>query len=162
MTPRLAGFSAAALVFLLDRATKILVDTKLGAWDTVPIIAGVFNLVHTENPGAAFSMLAQAPEQLRRFFLIGLSTAVMLILVALIWRLPNPTPLTTWLPLGLILGGALGNLYDRAFRGTVTDFLQVFLGSYEWPSFNVADSAISVGACLILLDMWIGRKRNVS
>jgi signal peptidase II len=162
MTPRLAAFSTAVFIFLLDRVTKLLVDDKLRAWDTIPIIPGVFNLVHAENPGAAFSMLAQAPEQLRRFFLIGVSSIVMLILVALIWRLPQGTATINWIALGLILGGALGNLYDRALRGTVTDFLQVFLGSYEWPSFNVADSAISVGACLILLDMWIGRPRHVS
>lgn len=162
MTPRAAGFLTAAVVFVLDRVTKVIVDQRLGAWDTIPLIPGIFNLVHAENRGAAFSLLADAPEQLRRAVLVGLSAAVLAFLLVMIWRLASPTRWLVWFPLGLVLGGAVGNLYDRVLRGSVTDFLQVFLGSYEWPSFNVADSAISVGACLILLEMWMSRARHVS
>jgi signal peptidase II len=100
--------------------------------------------------------LSDAPDGLREFLLIGVSLAVMgLIIWMLIQAVRGATPSTGWtrIALGLVLGGAAGNLYDRIVSGSVTDFIQVFIGSYEWPSFNVADSAITVGAVLLGLDM---------
>ena len=93
--------------------------------------------------------------------LVAVSLVVIAIIGVMLWR-PRPAavPTATLVSVGLalVLGGALGNVWDRLFRGTVTDFLQFFFGSYEFPSFNAADSAITVGAALLLIDLW--RTRN--
>jgi len=134
--------------------------------DTLTVIPGFFNIVHTENPGIAFGMLASAPSFWRDLFLIGFSVSVLAFISVLLLR-PERTALHSWLlKLGLafILGGALGNLYDRIVNKTVTDFIEVHAeisgSAYYFPAFNVADSAITVGACLLLLDMWRTRERK--
>ena len=125
------------------------------------MIPGVFNIVHAENPGAAFSLLADAPLAVRRLVLVVLSGVVMVIIGYLLFR-PQPpnTRETAITPVGLslVLGGAIGNFWDRIVVGTVTDFLQFFIGPYEYPSFNVADSAIFCGAVLLIADLWRTRK----
>jgi signal peptidase II len=146
-------------VVLLDQLTKLYIQTNFSPLDTVPVIPGVFNIVHAENPGAAFSMLADAPLAVRRAVLIGLSGTVMGVVGYLLFRpQKNGETAMTQIGLALVLGGALGNFWDRVVIGTVTDFLQVFLGTYEYPSFNVADSAIFCGAAVLLIDLWRGRK----
>ncbi|MEO5926058.1 MAG: signal peptidase II [Bryobacteraceae bacterium] len=149
------------VIVLLDQLTKLYIQINFTELDTVPVIPGVFNIVHAENPGAAFSMLADAPVAVRRAVLIGLSGVVMAIVAYLLFRPQKngETPMTQ-IGLAMVLGGALGNFWDRAVIGTVTDFLQVFLGSYEYPSFNIADSAIFCGAGLLLFDLWKSRKSN--
>ena len=113
------------------------------------MIPGFFNIVHTENAGAAFSLLPEAPGW-RRLFLIGARrSAAVLLIAVLLWRdgtRARGQPHAMRLGLALILGGALGNLYDRVVHGTVTDFLELYIGSFRWPAFNVADSAITIGA----------------
>jgi signal peptidase II len=152
---RLAAYGIAAAVFALDRVTKIFIKRHFVAWDNFTVIPGFFNIVHTENPGAAFSMLANAPAEWRRLFLVVLTALVQAAIAFVLWRTCAQKPLSRALAAGLalILGGALGNLYDRIVHGTVTDFLEFYYGSFSWPAFNVADSAITVGACLIVLDM---------
>jgi signal peptidase II len=148
-------------VVALDWSSKIYIRAHVSPWDVFPVIPRFFNIVHAENPGAAFSILAEAPERVRAFLLIGVSTVVMLIVGVMLWRFPSPSPVENpvlRIGLSLVFGGALGNLWDRAFRGTVTDFLQFFFGSYEFPSFNVADSAITIGAVLLVLELWRSRK----
>ncbi len=157
MRRRLAVFGLAAAVFLADRATKELIQSRVAATEVLPVIPGFFNIVHTRNAGAAFGLLAGAPGEWRALFLTGLSVAVLIIVARLLWQNSAGGRLLL-ASLALILGGALGNLYDRVVDGSVTDFLQVFLGPYEWPSFNVADSAISVGAALLVWDLWRGRR----
>lgn len=154
-----ARLAILAAIFALDRVTKLYIQANFSPLDTVPVIPGVFNIVHAENPGAAFSMLADAPAAVRRIVLIGLSGLVMAIVAYLLFKpaQQGETPVTK-LGLTLVLGGALGNMWDRVVTGTVTDFLQVFLGPYEYPSFNVADSAVFCGAVLLLLDLWRGKK----
>ena len=161
MNPRLLSAIVIACVVLLDRVTKLYIRAAFSPSDLVPVIPDVFNIVHVENPGAAFGLLANAPAEWRGLVLVLLSGIVMAVIAYLLFR-PHPTetPMTR-LGLAIVLGGALGNMGDRLFRGTVTDFLQVFLGSYEFPSFNVADIAINVGAGLLILDMLRGgRKRS--
>ena len=165
MISRLARFGIAGAVAAADRASKHWIETNFGAWDSYPIIANVFNIVNTQNRGAAFGVLAQSEGQMRHFLLIGVALGVMVFVAVQLWRLPKGSwPSTNWVAvsLSLLVGGAAGNLYDRIFRGSVTDFLQVFLGSYEWPSFNVADSAISVGAVMLLLSMLRAPAKTVS
>ena len=162
MNPRVRSAVIAAAIVALDRVTKIGIQHRFSDSDILPIIPGIFNIVHTENPGAAFSMLAEATPLIRKLVLIGFSAAVLAFVGVLLWRNPKQTAVTNDLALqwglALVFGGALGNLIDRIFRGTVTDFIQVFIGSYEFPSFNVADSAITIGAGLLILDLLRNRK----
>jgi signal peptidase II len=150
------------LLVIFDRVTKLDIQRSFTAADIVPVIPGILNIVHAENPGAAFSMLADASPLIRKLVLIGLSTTVLAIVGVLLWRSPNsPNGIresSMRVGLTLVFAGALGNLIDRVFRGTVTDFIQVFIGSYEFPSFNVADSAITIGAGLLVIDLLRNRK----
>lgn len=157
MQPRISASLIAVCIFAFDRWTKWLVESKLGYWDTYPVIPGIFNLVHTRNRGAAFGMLATAPETIRVLVLVVASMGVLALICWMLWQATRAGQIASLVQrtaLSLVLGGAAGNLYDRILKGSVTDFLQVFLGSYEWPSFNVADSAICVGACLMALDLF--------
>src|SRR5678816_4052864 len=134
-------YGLAGVVFAFDRFTKWLIETSVSAFDTHTIIPGFFDIVHARNRGAAFSMFADSTSPWRPFFLVGLSL-VALALVA--WMLRNAERLDrpTALGLSLILGGALGNVFDRIVSGAVTDFLDFYVGDLHWPAFNVADSAI--------------------
>ncbi len=147
-------------VVIVDRITKLYIQRNFSPWDTKPVIAGFFNIVHAENPGAAFGFLSNSHSEWRSIFLVGVSLAVMAIIGTMLFR-PSvkKTPLLE-IALALVFGGAAGNMWDRLFRGTVTDFLQFFFGSYEFPSFNAADSAITIGACLLLLDLWKNRTKT--
>lgn len=144
-------------IFVLDWISKRWIEQNVSFWDTKVVIPGLFSIVHAQNRGAAFSILADAPDSVRGVVLIGLSGVVTLI-VAWMFRsaLLKPGTYTAagQLALALVLGGALGNLYDRILRGSVTDFVLVYWRDYQWPAFNVADSAISVGAVLLLIDLW--------
>lgn len=156
MNARLRSTVIIAGVVLLDRITKLYIRSHVSAMDMIPVIPGFFNIVHTENPGAAFGFLADSNLAWRRVLLLAVSVVVMSIIGSLLYRAPANPVLQTGL--ALVFGGALGNAWDRLTRGTVTDFLQFFFGSYEFPSFNAADSAISIGAALLLIDLWRSRK----
>jgi len=145
----------AAAVVLGDRLSKLEIQQALSSYDSVPVIAGWLRIIHTENPGAAFGMLAEGNPILRSLVLVGVSGLVMLFVAWALWS--NRSNLNSWLArlgLSLILGGAAGNLYDRIVHQTVTDFIEVYHGGWAFPAFNVADSAITVGAILLLLDLW--------
>jgi signal peptidase II len=148
--PALMAFS----IVLLDRITKIQIRHSLSDFDAIPVIPGWLRIVHTENPGAAFGMLADGNPLLRSVILIGVSTGVLLFVGWALWsHSASFSSLLTRIGLSMIFGGALGNLYDRIIHGTVTDFIEVYHGGWSFPAFNVADSAITVGACLLLLDL---------
>ncbi len=140
--------AVALLIVVLDQASKLTIEHFMQFGQTIPVIPG-FNLVLTYNPGAAFSFLADAGGWQRHFF------TVLAIVVSgvLTWQLKkNPTPsLQNW-SMTLILGGAIGNVIDRIYLGHVIDFVQVYYETHYWPAFNVADSAITVGAVLMVLD----------
>jgi signal peptidase II len=163
MTQRLQSAAIIATVVLIDRLTKLYIRVHVSPWNVIPVIPGFFNIVHTENPGAAFGAFADVSSEWRSVLLIGVSLAVMAIVGWLLFRRARPDE-TELIRIGfaLVFGGALGNLWDRVFRGTVTDFLQLFFGSYEFPSFNAADSAITIGAVLLLIDLWRNRKPRTS
>lgn len=161
MNGRARATAIIAAVLILDRITKYYIQTNFSLYDVVVVIPNVFNIVHAENPGAAFSLLADAPLAVRRAILVVLSGAVMVTIGFLLFRNNKESAITNT-GLALVLGGALGNFWDRVVVGTVTDFIQVFLGSYEYPSFNVADSAIFCGAVLLILDLLRGRKTKPS
>ena len=148
----LAPYFLAATVFALDRITKRIVEARMSVFDTHTVIPGFFDIVHARNRGAAFSMFADSTSPWRPFFLIGLSLAA-LILVAGILRKASTLDKSTAIGLSLILGGALGNVFDRIVSGAVTDFLDFYVGALHWPAFNVADSAIVIGSGLLLLSL---------
>ncbi|HPE72291.1 MAG TPA: signal peptidase II [Candidatus Competibacter sp.] len=142
-------------VIVLDQVTKFLAETLLTFHQPVPVLPS-FNLLLTYNTGAAFSFLAGAGGWQRWFFL-GLGSLVSIGLIVWLRRLkPTETRLAT--ALALILGGAIGNLIDRVWLGQVIDFIQLYYQHWYWPAFNLADSAITVGAALLVLDsLWSGQ-----
>src|SRR5690242_6945201 len=141
MGKRVLPFAAAILVFVLDRITKDLIKADLSLWDSHTIIPGLFNIVHTENPGMAFGMLANLVSPWRNLILIGFSLLVLAIISAVLLRMGGTVQLVR-MGLALVMGGALGNLFDRIVHGTVTDFVELHVGDHYFPAFNVADSAI--------------------
>jgi len=147
------AFLAFAVSFALDRITKSWVVDSLAFTDRIPVIEGFFYLTHVRNPGAAFGILATADPSWRLGFFIGVSLlAIGIILVFL--RDLEPTDRLSGLALGLIMGGAAGNLFDRFRYEEVVDFLHFELWSgYSWPDFNVADSCIVLGVGILLVEM---------
>ena len=145
------------LVVLLDQATKAWIISTMRLYDSFAVIGGFFNITHVRNPGAAFGFLAAAPPMFRyTFFIVVTVAAILLILHYLrISRIEAPSLVSA---LALILAGAVGNLIDRVRFGEVVDFLDVYLGSYHWPAFNVADSAITVGAAILIVVLLQKRK----
>ncbi len=146
-------FVTTFLVFLIfDQVTKSLVLTNLLIHESKVILEGLINLTHVRNPGAAFGFLADAPELFRRFFFIIITSVVMIAVLFYFWQSRIYQTRHT-VALALILSGGAGNLIDRIRFDEVVDFLDVYIGTYHWPAFNVADSAISVGAILLLIDL---------
>jgi signal peptidase II len=163
MGPRLFPFALAAGVAVLDRITKWIIKSNISIWDRPrEVIPGLFNIVHTENPGIAFGLLADVTGAWRNVVLIGFSIGVLVLITVALARGERGGVQSRFLRagLGLVLGGAFGNLYDRIVNGMVTDFVEVHAGRHYFPAFNVADSAITVGAGLLLLDMWLSRERK--
>jgi len=146
----IAWIVIAGLVVIADQATKWAIVEWVQLYGKVPINSFI-NLTHQQNTGAAFSFLAGASGWQRWFFVV-LATGVSIMIAVWLWRIRTEGPLVLMASLSLILGGAVGNLIDRAKLGYVTDFIQVWFGSWAFPSFNVADSAISVGAALLIID----------
>jgi signal peptidase II len=144
---------AFAFSFLLDVGTKIAIDANLTYADRVPVIDGFFYLTHVRNTGAAFGLFASAPKVPRLVFFIGVSIVAVGIIISF-YRKLSPGDRLASLALGLILGGAMGNLADRIFRQEVVDFLHFRLWrGYSWPDFNVADTAIVIGVGLLVLEL---------
>src|ERR1700752_4896118 len=145
-------FLIAALVVCLDRATKWAVARHIDLHDGVQIIPGFFRLTHVENRGAAFGLFADSPSEWKIAVLVLFSLVALVIVSALLWK-NSHSMTTTGVGLALILGGALGNLWDRLVSGQVVDFLLFYVGQYQWPAFNIADSAIVVGAGLLVFEI---------
>jgi signal peptidase II len=154
MTPKFRIAAGAFLIVLvLDLATKIAIDMHLSYADRIPVIPGFFYLTHVRNTGAAFGLFSDAPKVYRLVFFISVSFIAVGIIISFFRKL-SPGDRLAALALGLILGGAVGNLIDRIFRQEVVDFLHFRLWrGYSWPDFNVADSAIVVGVGLLVLEL---------
>ena len=142
----------ALAVLLLDRITKWAIAQTIPLEDTINIIPGFFRLTHLENTGAAFSLFADSSSPFRTTLLIAFSVAALSVVSVLLWKDRRVFHSGT-LALSLILGGAVGNLWDRIANGKVTDFLDFYIGIHHWPPFNIADSAIVVGALLLFMRM---------
>lgn len=141
-----------AVILFLDRLTKHWVVRHIPEGDAIVVIRHVFRITHVRNPGAAFSMFTEsARPSLTHWILTGFSLLAGAIVLFVILRFGRRlTP--TMVALALILGGTIGNVWDRLRYGMVTDFLEVHIVHYHWPDFNVADSAIVIGGILLVLD----------
>src|SRR5215471_459577 len=144
----------AASVVVLDRLSKWLVAQKIGLSDSVDIIPGLFRLTHVQNKGAAFGLFSESPSEWKVAMLILFSVAALAVVSALLWKNGNAMNATA-VALSLVFGGALGNLWDRVATGRVVDFLDFYVGTHHWPAFNIADSAIVVGALLLLSEIFL-------
>jgi signal peptidase II len=142
-------FSIALAVVLLDRLSKWAVSHAIALHDSMPIIPYFFRLTHVQNRGAAFGIFDESPAPWKLALLIAFSVIALAVVSTMLWKNSHQFSLTG-IALSLVLGGAMGNLWDRVVSGHVVDFLDFYLGSYHWPAFNVADSAIVIGAILLI------------
>jgi len=150
----------AAMIVIADQLTKWAIIEWVPLYDKIPVNSFI-NITHQKNPGAAWSFLANAGGWQRWFFVV-LSTGVSALIVVWLWRIRNTGQVLLCGGLALVLGGAVGNLVDRILLGHVTDFIQVMFGSWAFPSFNVADAGISVGAALLIIDALFFSGREAS
>jgi len=150
---RAVMYGMAGAVFAVDRLTKWIIETHVSAEDSHVVIPGFFEIVHSQNQGAAFGLFAESTSAWRTVLLIGFSVVALVALTVMLWR-TSRLDRKTAIALALILGGAMGNVFDRVLWGKVTDFLLFYIGSYQWPTFNAADSAIVIGSGLLLLDFF--------
>jgi signal peptidase II len=148
----LLGISA--MIIALDRVTKMWVGKHVIEGDGIVVIPRIFRITHVLNAGAAFSLFNNAPEERTRWLLTAVSLIAALIVLVAILRIGRRFSATA-LALALILGGALGNAWDRIQYKMVTDFLEVYIVHYHWPDFNVADSAIVCGGILLFLGAFL-------
>lgn len=149
-----------ALILLADRLTKVWVGKHIPFGGAIPVIPHVLRITHWTNEGAAFSLFADsASPHAVRWALISFSLlAALVVLIAMI-RLGSRITITT-VALALIFAGALGNVHDRIAYGSVVDFIEVHIFTYHWPDFNIADSSIVVGACMLMLDSLLPGNRE--
>jgi len=140
----------ATVVVIADQLTKWAIIEWVPLYDKVPLNS-FLNITHQKNPGAAWSFLANAGGW-QRWFFVALSSIVSVVIAVWLWRIRSQGQTVLAAGLALVLGGAIGNLIDRIVLGHVTDFIQVMFGSWAFPSFNVADAGISVGATFLIID----------
>ena len=149
--------SIAGAVLLLDQATKFLVMRHIRMFEVITVIPGFFNLTYVRNRGAAFGMLAGVAAAWRSAFFIVVTVIAVAAIVLLIRKTSERLLIAAF---SLIAGGALGNLIDRVRWGEVVDFIDWYVRSYHWPTFNIADSAISVGVGLLVIDMLFSKPQK--
>jgi signal peptidase II len=139
-------------VLVLDQIAKAWILSAVPLHSGISVIPGFFNIMHVRNTGGAFSMFAQAPTAVRLLLFVGMTLAAVGVLLYMYWTTPAREK---WFlsALALVLGGAAGNLADRLRFGNVVDFLDFYIGSLHWPAFNVADSAVTVGVCVLAVCM---------
>lgn len=145
------------VILILDQVTKIAVDASFRLHESVPVIRGLFHLTYVRNKGAAFGIFADSA--IRIPFFISVSLIAILAMLWYLRRLRDDQRLAVY-AISLVFAGAVGNLIDRIRLGEVIDFLDVFWGRHHWPAFNIADSAITVGVALLILEMWLEECKN--
>lgn len=155
---KLAG-ALALSVLVLDLATKIAVVANLPLYSGVSVIPGFFNLVHVTNSGAAFGFLAGESGAWQTWFFLAAAVVAVGVIIQLL-RTEASDSIVMTAALGLILGGALGNFIDRLDDGLVVDFLDIYVGKYHWPAFNIADTGITVGALAFIVSFYLRNRRR--
>lgn len=139
-------------ILALDRWTKLLIQSRFALDDSISVIDGFFNITYVRNTGVAFGIFSSISSPAKSILLSAFAALAAVLVITYSLRSPLRNRLLH-VALALILGGALGNLYDRLTYGYVVDFLEFYVRSYHWPSFNVADSAISVGVILLAIEI---------
>lgn len=145
--------SIIGIVLVLDQITKYVIQTHVRLNDSITVVPGFFNITHVRNKGAAFGILSTLPEFWRSAFFITVTLVAVAAISVLIIKTHERLLVYAF---SLIAGGAIGNVVDRIRYGEVVDFIQWYVKSYYWPSFNVADSAISIGVVLLAFEMLFG------
>lgn len=151
--------AVAAFVVVFDQLTKWIVRTELGVYESVPVVDGLFSITHVRNTGGAFSLFAGADEAWRVPFFLLVAVVAIAALLHFVRRV-SPHQRVLLFALGAVLGGAAGNMIDRAVFGQVTDFLDVYWRGYHWPTFNVADSFITVGMLILVVHSFVAADEN--
>jgi signal peptidase II len=146
--------SIALGIILLDQVTKFLIHHRMQLHESIMIVEGFFAITYIRNPGAAFGFLANLSDHFRFYFFVMISIVALIFLGAFFFKTPRED-FWTQVGISLVVGGAVGNLIDRLRLGEVIDFLDFFVGPYHWPAFNVADSAISIGLTLLILQLFL-------
>lgn len=149
---RVKAYGAAAAVFALDRFTKWLIDSRVSFFDSYRVIPGFFDIVRSQNRGVAFGLFNDSTSQWRTTLLVVAAMAAVVVVSVMLWNARRLDRLTI-AGLALILGGAAGNVFDRIVWGRVTDFLLFYIRDWQWPAFNMADSAIVIGSGLLMIDL---------
>lgn len=147
------------IAVILDQVSKIWIVNSMGLYHSKTIIPGFLNMTYVTNSGAAFSFLADVDSPWRHYFFVSVGCFALIILTV-IWFRQRNSPSLSNVALALIAGGAAGNLIDRVRLGAVVDFIDVYIGSYHWPAFNIADSAICVGVVLYLVFSYFEDKKE--
>jgi signal peptidase II len=160
---RYKAYGVSVLIFAMDRLTKWIVEQRVSFFDTHKVIPGFFDIVRSENRGVAFGIFNDSTSEWRTRLLILAALAAVVMVSAMLWNARKLDRYSVW-GLSLILGGAAGNLFDRIMYGRVTDFLLLYVGSFQWPTFNVADCGVFIGSGLLLIDVVRPKKQaaNVS
>ncbi|MBI2816584.1 MAG: signal peptidase II [Acidobacteria bacterium] len=146
----------AACVAVSDQLSKWAVVEHFSLDTVITVIPGLFSLVRVENRGVAFGFLSELPPTAGLVIILVISIAALGVVCYLLWK-TAPGARRASIALALVLGGAVGNLIDRITRGRVVDFLDFYVRNYHWPAFNIADSAIVIGATLLLIDLFLDR-----
>jgi len=154
-------FTILLVLLGLDQLSKFLVVSAMDLYEVRPLIPGLFNLVYVTNKGAAFSMFASVDSPLRHYFFVAVNSAAFLGLTIAAWKMTSHHQLYR-VSFAMIAAGAVGNLIDRLRFGAVVDFLDFYVGTYHWPAFNVADSAICVGVAILFVLNIIELKKEKS
>ncbi len=159
---RWKAYLTAGAIFALDRLTKWIIDTHVSFFDTYRVIPGFFDIVRSQNRGVAFGLFNESTWEWRTTLLVVTSLAAVIVVSLMLWNARRLDRLSLW-GLSFILGGAAGNVFDRMVFGHVTDFLVFYIRGYQWPAFNMADSAIVVGSSLLMIDLLRSKRTaNVS
>lgn len=156
-TRKSAYLLIALAVLAVDQWTKWLIESHLPESSSHEVIPGLLHISHVRNTGVAFGMFADASRNGSRWLLTVFGLVALGLIATLFYR-ASMKERGLLVALAMVMGGAVGNLLDRISSGAVTDFIAVYLGTYRWPDFNVADSAISIGLILILFDSFRGRR----
>ena len=148
-------------IIILDQFTKYLVSTMLQIYHSYTVVPGLFNIIHIYNPGGAFGFLADNGVLVQKIFFIFFSIIATFFLLYFYFNAENRNEKVLSFGFALIFGGAIGNIIDRIRYGEVLDFLDVYIGKYHWPAFNVADSAISIGMVFFIYTLIFTKKKKI-
>lgn len=150
----------AGVVIIFDQASKYTIQHILAMYDYIEIIPGFFNLTYVQNPGAAFGIFGKTSGLVRLSLLIGISLCA-LVMLLFMYKKTRGKFTVTHISIALIIGGAVGNLIDRIRLHWVMDFLDFYWKGSHWPSFNIADSAITIGTVILMFNVLFSRNRNI-